>query len=334
MVSVGAGGVSWAAAGSLSPDVTLISSIIFIFLILTLLSLCTNCGRQEFNLENSPEAETPSTLLRVVKIGEDPGTRENPYITDITKDEKAFVLPTSTQSGEVWFTPWRTHSEILRPQGDINNQTGVPTPPCDRGPIREMTPVVVVAPPRMEVGPALQLAPPQRLSHAQSAPRRTADPLGPKDGLNSAHQLSQANGIPSNPSQSLWRLESPAPHTYESLGEVREAASQLPAVSVGKEPEDHLYNTVEGLSLPFYWPDQQGGNPGFLTPPTSTEGEEDESSGMSLNAVYARTHPMKRRNKPHPCQRGTYNLNNPSLWRHCGCEDIWRGQIVLEREVV
>ncbi|KAG7461131.1 hypothetical protein MATL_G00206790 [Megalops atlanticus] len=144
MAPVGAGMASWATSGSPSPEVTFLSSILFLVLMIGLLALCTHCNRQSFDLQHIAKEEKSFTLIRMVKLEEVPGTRENPRIDDITKDEKVFspvpekeIPHDSSLPGDVLYTPWRAHTGALHQQGDINqglNHTTLGDPGVLAGP--------------------------------------------------------------------------------------------------------------------------------------------------------------------------------------------------------
>ncbi|XP_030271389.1 uncharacterized protein LOC115580839 [Sparus aurata] len=80
------------------------SGVVGFFILLLLLSifltaLCSDCGRRSFDLRD-PVDRNPSSLIRVVKLEEALGARENPMINEIQNDEKGDAAS---------FTPWRNH---------------------------------------------------------------------------------------------------------------------------------------------------------------------------------------------------------------------------------
>ncbi|CAB1331087.1 unnamed protein product, partial [Coregonus sp. 'balchen'] len=142
---------SWAvsASESFSPEVV-VFSLLFLLLSIILLALCTNCGRQSFELHDGGEEveRTQSQLMRVVrdrtannnddsyvltrvtqksvKLEDDLAARENPMINDIRKDERDFShipedsipeqLPAEQDGSR--FKPSRSHREAPDEQGD------------------------------------------------------------------------------------------------------------------------------------------------------------------------------------------------------------------------
>ncbi|KAM9366772.1 uncharacterized protein ABDE67_003491 [Symphorus nematophorus] len=81
------------------------SGVVSFFLLLLLLSifltaLCSDCKRHSFDLRESEFDRNPSSLIRVVKLEETMGARENPMIGEIQNDEKG---------NSASFTPWRSH---------------------------------------------------------------------------------------------------------------------------------------------------------------------------------------------------------------------------------
>ncbi|KAI1897835.1 hypothetical protein AGOR_G00087360 [Albula goreensis] len=299
MAPVKAGVSSLAMGGLLSPEVALISSVIFILLILTLLTLCTDCGRQSFDLNHSTEVETDSTLIRVVKTKDISGTRQNPYINDITNDEKAVTrsIPeslstvpepfssapsASAQTGNVWFTPWRSHS-VIRDQAqgnhsqDLNLNAGVdPLGLSDIASFQTSTGGhIAQAPPPVVVTQWTEASPTLRSAPLEKTPARTIGPTG---------QANQDGRIPSNPSRSPEWPVSIAPHPYETFSEVGAAAV---VTAEEEEPEDPLYNTIDLSAPPLLTLDQQRGGHHSLTLPRFAEGKGEDLSDRDENAVYA-----------------------------------------------
>ncbi|XP_071345967.1 uncharacterized protein [Trachinotus anak] len=87
------------------------SGVVGLFIVLLLLSifltaLCSDCSRRSFELGDSETDKNPSALIRVVKLEESGGARENPMIREIQTDEKEF---SPHEENSVPFTPWRSH---------------------------------------------------------------------------------------------------------------------------------------------------------------------------------------------------------------------------------
>ncbi|XP_073320694.1 uncharacterized protein [Pagrus major] len=81
------------------------SGVVSFFILLLLLSifltaLCSDCRRRSFELRDPEVDRNPSSLIRVVKLEEAMGARENPMINEIQNDEKGNAAS---------FTPWRSH---------------------------------------------------------------------------------------------------------------------------------------------------------------------------------------------------------------------------------
>ncbi|XP_051234776.1 uncharacterized protein si:ch73-204p21.2 [Dicentrarchus labrax] len=104
-----------AAVGAEVTGSWVVSSGVFSFFILLLLlsifltALCADCRRHSFELRE-PEDRNPSSLVRVVKLEEVMGARENPAINEIQNDEKG---------NAVVFTPWRSHLEAPQNHQDV-----------------------------------------------------------------------------------------------------------------------------------------------------------------------------------------------------------------------
>ncbi|KAM8762978.1 uncharacterized protein AB9X84_007525 isoform 1-T3 [Acanthopagrus schlegelii] len=93
------------------------SEVVGFFILLLLLSifltaLCSDCRRRSFELRGPEVDRNPSSLIRVVKLEEALGARENPMINEIQNDEKGDVAS---------FTPWRSH--LGAPQNHQVSQT-------------------------------------------------------------------------------------------------------------------------------------------------------------------------------------------------------------------
>ncbi|KAE8277708.1 hypothetical protein D5F01_LYC24284 [Larimichthys crocea] len=72
------------------------SGVVSFFVVLLLLSifltaLCSDCRRRSFELRDSGVNRYPSSLIRVVKLEDAVGGRENPTINDMKNDEKESV---------------------------------------------------------------------------------------------------------------------------------------------------------------------------------------------------------------------------------------------------
>ncbi|XP_064784018.1 uncharacterized protein LOC135508045 isoform X1 [Oncorhynchus masou masou] len=118
---------SWAVSKSFSIEVV-VFSLLFLLLSIILLALCTICGRQSFELQDSggEVGRTQSQLMRVVKLEDALSARENPMINDIRKNERDFShipeervpeqLP-AEQNG-IRFKPGRSRRVAPEQQGD------------------------------------------------------------------------------------------------------------------------------------------------------------------------------------------------------------------------
>ncbi|XP_032417405.1 uncharacterized protein LOC116719226 [Xiphophorus hellerii] len=92
------------ATGSwfLTPEVFLLL-ILIILLSIFLTTLCSDCNRNSFELQDSKTEKPPSALIRVVKLEE---VKENPMIGEIQKDEREFspggdpAEPVSSSEGQ------------------------------------------------------------------------------------------------------------------------------------------------------------------------------------------------------------------------------------------
>ncbi|KAG7465769.1 hypothetical protein MATL_G00157050 [Megalops atlanticus] len=299
MAPVGAHVAGLAAASSFTPELLIASQVLLFILLVTLLIICTQCGRHSFQLEESSEKERKSsTLIRVVKLEEAAESRENPVINDIVKDEEV-PSPTS-ENGSVQtpleITAWRRHTGVPNHQGHTGDTpnthvtpvitdpvSGDTTPPATDPPFVPLTFAPVVTP-LMEQEVALQSAPPTVSAHPPDAEPGGADSPG------QSQEVPDGN-IPENP-DGFWQ-RGPAHHTYESLEEVREAVSDLPVSPQEEEKKvEPDYQTWEELDYsllpppPLFDP-QHEAEPEFPAPPTSGEGEGEDPQGVGLNAMYA-----------------------------------------------
>ncbi|XP_036397501.1 extensin [Megalops cyprinoides] len=300
MAPVGVHVAGLVAASPFTPELLIASQVLLFILLITLLIICTQCGRHSFQLEESSEKERKSsTLIRVVKLEEAAESRENPVINDIVKDEEV-PSPTS-ENGSVQtpleITPWRRHTGVLNHQGQTGDTPTTDVTPVITDPVSgDTTPPVTDPPfvlptfapvvtPLMEQEVALQSAPPTVSSHPPEAE------TGGADSPVQSQEVPVGN-IPENP-DGFWQ-QGPAHHTYESLEEVREAVSDL-RVSPQEEEKKKVepdYQTWQELDYsllpppPLFDP-QHEAEPEFPVPPTSGEGEGEDPQGMGFNAMYA-----------------------------------------------
>ncbi|XP_071345968.1 uncharacterized protein [Trachinotus anak] len=101
------------------------SGVVGLFIVLLLLSifltaLCSDCSRRSFELGDSETDKNPSALIRVVKLEESGGARENPMIREIQTDEKEF---SPHEENSVPFTPWRSHLGAPQNNQEVNSST-------------------------------------------------------------------------------------------------------------------------------------------------------------------------------------------------------------------
>ncbi|XP_040925963.1 uncharacterized protein si:ch73-204p21.2 isoform X2 [Betta splendens] len=71
--------------------------ILLLLLSIFLTSLCSDCGRRSFELQESSVDKHPSSLIKVVKLEDAMTARENPMIHEIQSDEKENHLKEGTR---------------------------------------------------------------------------------------------------------------------------------------------------------------------------------------------------------------------------------------------
>ncbi|XP_061115056.1 uncharacterized protein si:ch73-204p21.2 [Conger conger] len=282
MAPVGMQVLGWAAVSSLSPEFIL-ASLIGLIALIKLLAVCTECNRSGFDVEERTQVKrSPSTLIRVVQMEDVAMSRENPSFEYTTKDEQGpsptienGSLHMSVRSGDVWYTPWRSHTinhqdhpgGILNhepnPAGSIsespaNNRPGIPTPSGAatipyRGEVNARPPV------------------PQRISSLPAEhPTEHVQPLWHSE-------KQEVNGVfPEGSALSLHQQRIKAPHTYESLEDMEAAITE--------ETESSGYHTVEELNAST---PHASDHSDVLSVPTACKGVEDGMMGMGLNGMYA-----------------------------------------------
>ncbi|XP_026234872.1 uncharacterized protein si:ch73-204p21.2 [Anabas testudineus] len=117
------------------------SGVVSFFILLLLLSifltsLCSDCGRRSFELQDSKVEKNPSALIKVVKLEEAMMARENPMIDEIQKDEKGerraahFTRKRKTMKihcedeNHVQVTTWKSHLGAPQNNQELNTEEG------------------------------------------------------------------------------------------------------------------------------------------------------------------------------------------------------------------
>ncbi|KAI1895849.1 hypothetical protein AGOR_G00111000 [Albula goreensis] len=233
--------LGWGALESPSSEFVL-ASVLLLFVLVTLLAICAQCERHSFELnKNSRELErTPSRLIRVVKLEDVPEFQENPGIDDITKDEHV-SRPTSedgsdqvsVEPGQVWYTPWRSHTGVLNHQDQSSDVPNHGVKPVTPNTISEPPAVTL---PRIPVASGLVVRPSQ---DEEETARQSSSP----------ESSSSLPGSPRGNGQPVWQSETQedsgvirAQRTYETITDLRDTVSD--------EIENPAYQTIAELNAP------------------------------------------------------------------------------------
>ncbi|KAJ8290583.1 hypothetical protein GJAV_G00014860 [Gymnothorax javanicus] len=276
MAPVGMRVVGWAAATSLSPELILASLLVLIALV-KFLSICTQCQRRGFEVdENSQAKRTSSNLIRVVKMEEAAMPRENPsfdYMAgeQVPSPENGSIHMTA-KSGEVWFTPWRTHTLTYGHKDDsmadheVNPAASIAEFPANT--FHRIPYPSVVIPEQDDVHGVLP-------SHPPYIPTKHNRPL------EQSETQKDSSGLPESYSGSQPQPWLRAPRAYESLEDMRAVISE--------GTESSGYQTVAELNTPTPPPFEHMPEAGSDLPiPPAPYGEpEERMMGMELNAMYA-----------------------------------------------
>ncbi|XP_040925961.1 uncharacterized protein si:ch73-204p21.2 isoform X1 [Betta splendens] len=138
--------------------------ILLLLLSIFLTSLCSDCGRRSFELQESSVDKHPSSLIKVVKLEDAMTARENPMIHEIQSDEKENHLKEGTrvqaaapsshmvapplnqavraeEEASAQFTPWRSHLTGAHSRDHIYHTIGeeqaAPSPAANQEPRSE-----------------------------------------------------------------------------------------------------------------------------------------------------------------------------------------------------
>ncbi|KAG5857376.1 hypothetical protein ANANG_G00018810 [Anguilla anguilla] len=278
--------LGWTAARSLSPELILAALLCLIALI-KFLAICSQCNRETFEpREPSQTEKSPSSLIQVVNLEDTAMSRENPCFEYVAKDEQV-PRPTSQrestqvsmESGQVWYTPWRSHTNSLNHQDHMGNSLNHEPNPAEspaRAFARAPTPSGVAATPLQE-GASMWL--PSAHSEISSRPRDA--PIERVRPLWQSETREDNGGVPESSTGSVPQHWIRAQHTYESLEDLRPVTSE--------ERESNGYQTVEefNASVPYLSDSMRRAGSDLLSPPTADEGVEEWMMGMGPKAMYA-----------------------------------------------
>ncbi|XP_048841207.1 uncharacterized protein LOC125714545 [Brienomyrus brachyistius] len=237
--------------GSLLPEASPLSTLIVLFLTVTLLSLCAHCRRRSANRQRNTEKS--SSALQIMPDEHMEG-RENPSNVTLTMDE-IVIQPTknngiSTEIGG--FPPWRSHSRILDLQDETQSSILDVKSPNSGDKSTDIT----------TGGILVQSIPVDQAAKIQQAQALVVTPAGETElALQSdpavlvPSQSHCPNGI-SQPSHFRYTprdSNSQNQHIYEELAEDKKFP-HVPSNSIKtlivEEQEDPTYNTIEELELP------------------------------------------------------------------------------------